>query len=86
MYVVGVRWYLFDIVIFGKGCERDKIIRVIKSRRMNSAVHGTQKLYIYIYVCVCVCVCVSERERENVYVSVSVCMCVSVCVSVCVSE
>ena len=38
--------YLFDMVIFVHGYKLDKINRVIKSRRMKSAVYGTQTIYI----------------------------------------
>jgi len=37
--------YLFDMVIFVHVYKRDEIIRVIKSRRMKSAVHRTQTIY-----------------------------------------
>ena len=53
--------YLFDMVICVHGYKLDKINRVIKSRKMKSAVYGTQTIYIYIYMYIyiylCVCVC-----------------------------
>jgi hypothetical protein len=66
---------LFDMVIYVHGYKQDKIIRMIKSRRMESAVHGTRTcthmcVYTHTYIYICV----------YTHIYIYVCVCVRVCV------